>query len=127
MPEPSIASKEEVYVEALYVKVLQRASDSGGKEHWVAQAKKSGARIPAHGIVASTERSRLRRKRDITLAYKELLDREPDEEGLEWWFQSKYTITQIEGFIVRSQEFIDNLDKVAPPESPDELPGPPKK
>lgn len=69
---------------SLYADVFDRAADLGGLDHWLARVAAGGERsrlVVARSFLSSQEGSR----NEAVVAYRELLGRSPDPQGLVFW------------------------------------------
>lgn len=69
---------------SLYDTVFARPADLGGLDHWLARVAAGGERsrlVVARSFLNSEEGAR----NEAVIAYQELLGREPDPQGLEFW------------------------------------------
>lgn len=76
------------FVERLYTKILNRASDPAGKDNWVGQLLNGSSAVDVSlGFVYSDEfkNRNLSNEETVTVFYNTFLDRTPDEGGLRDW------------------------------------------
>jgi len=78
------------FIERFYQNILGRASDEAGLNYWLDILQtESGAKV-AFGFLNSNEfiALNLDNPEFITIMYKTMFDRDPDEEGLEFWMSN---------------------------------------
>ncbi len=84
--------KIELFVQRLYLKILNREVDPNGKKYWTEKLQKGAtATSVAKSFFNSAEfvDLQLSDSEYITRAYETLLNREPDPEGLVYWLHQK--------------------------------------
>ena len=68
----------------LYQVVFARAADTGGLDHWLARIA-AGGEDARHSVARSFLNSTEGARNEAVLAYRDLLNRNPDPAGLEFW------------------------------------------
>jgi len=68
----------------LYETVFARPADTGGLDHWLARIA-AGGETSRHSVARSFLNSTEGARNEAVLAYQDLLDRDPDPAGLEFW------------------------------------------
>lgn len=136
---PEMFSKRlsnEDYVETLYVALMGRTSDSEGKEYWTNIINSSGDKTAAFNSFASkaefksiclnygmgtyinTDRKIIDTVRVgdfVTRFYQMTMDRQPDEEGLNYWTKqvvnTQSSAVMVRGFMLSTEFMNKNLSK----------------
>lgn len=72
------------WVVDLYGQVFGRPADLGGLDHWLARIA-AGGETSRHSVARSFLNSTEGAQNEALLAYNDLLDRDPDPEGLAFW------------------------------------------
>lgn len=72
------------WVVDLYAQVFGRPADLGGLDHWLARIA-AGGETSRHSVARSFLNSTEGAQNEALLAYNDLLDRDPDPEGLAFW------------------------------------------
>lgn len=83
--------KAKVFVERLYQMILKRPSDEESREYWISQIldKKENLKKIVKFFFNSDEfkSKKVSKEEFVTIAYRALLDREPDIEGMKYWIE----------------------------------------
>lgn len=78
------------FVERLYTKMLNRASDPSGKENWYNRLKSgsTAAEVASRFVLSDELRAKnISNKEFVTRMYRTFMDREPDADGLNHWIE----------------------------------------
>lgn len=97
--------QKELFVEnVLYIGLLDREADEGGKQHWINKLNNASVADVCDQFMESQEY----RERTVTVAYERLLNREPDPEGFKhWveWLKGEKTADDLHNAIMNSKEY----------------------
>ena len=98
----------DTFVEGLYIDILGRPSDDGGRSFWadrIEDGRLSRGKVAA-GFYASPESRRDR----VSRLYEQILGRSPDSGGLNYWADRLLTVDDVAlaASLAASQEFFDN-------------------
>ncbi len=114
-PAPTDEQKEQIsaFVERMYDKCMGRTSDPDGKMYWVNQLVKgalTGADLSEQFVFSlEVNRKNLSDRDFITLLYRVMMDRNPEEEGMNYWltnlFSGTMTRYQVANGFITSEEF----------------------
>lgn len=97
--------QKELFVEnVLYIGLLDRKADEGGKQNWINRLNNASVADVCNQFMETQEY----RERTVTVAYERLLNREPDPEGFKhWveWLKGEKTADDLYNTLMNSEEY----------------------